>query len=89
MKPSEDLLITPRKSSNDGEITTMFMQNKSNPMSLHKNKKSPFIGIGTKIKSIFGNFFKTSEKLNKSYEDAPLDTEFDGKLKGLMNSNGA
>lgn len=37
---------------------------------MKKENESPFIQIGTKIKSIlFGNFFKTQEKLNKSYEE--------------------
>ena len=35
--------------------------------------ESPFIQIGSKIKSIFGNFFKTQEKLNKSYEEQQND----------------
>jgi hypothetical protein len=32
--------------------------------------ESPFMRIGSKIKSMFGNFFKEEEKANRSYEEA-------------------
>lgn len=39
--------------------------------SYKKPESSPFViqQIGTKLKSIFGNIFKTQDKLNKSYEE--------------------
>lgn len=32
--------------------------------------ESPFMQIGSKIKSMFGNFFRAEEKANRSYEEA-------------------
>ena len=66
MKQSEEILVTPRKLlkiNNDLTSKNRKLQDSS------QMNESPFIQIGTKIKSIFGNFFKTQEKLNKSYED--------------------
>lgn len=56
MKPSEDVLVTPRKLSkiNNDFLTKNMMSNSKKPID-----ESPFVQIGTKIKSIFGNFFKT------------------------------
>ena len=59
----DEQLITPRgaeKMSQDGKA--------AQPVS-NKKEESPFVQIGSKLKSIFGNFFKTSDKLNKSYEE--------------------
>lgn len=34
-----------------------------------KSSESPFEQLGSRIKNIFGNFFKVDEKMNKSYEE--------------------
>ena len=68
MKHSDEMMVTPRKMlkiNNDLTAKSRKLQD--------SNNESPFIQIGSKIKSIFGNFFKTQEKLNKSYEEQQND----------------
>ncbi|CDW78427.1 tbc domain-containing protein [Stylonychia lemnae] len=75
MGGSDEGLITPRRLQkiNNDLSTKNKKSTQPNQLSMiKKESESPFIQqIGTKIKSyLFGNFFKTQEKLNKSYEES-------------------
>lgn len=73
MKPNEgDMLVTPKKFQKlNNDLSTKNNRKLGTVQISHdNNSESPFIQIGTKIKSIFGNFFKTQDKLNKSYEES-------------------
>eukprot|EP00347_Sterkiella_histriomuscorum_P004361 403360747 len=65
-----DMLVTPRgKLKINNDLSTKNKRTVQQTLRKKENE-SPFIKIVTNTaKSIFGNFFKTQDKLNKSYEE--------------------
>lgn len=55
---------------------TQWVERDKSMKVISSSGESPFQQIGSRIKSIFGNFFKVEEKMNKSYEEL---NEFEGE----------